>query len=132
MDSLGLAAIALQALSPAPAAQPDQAPAPAVDAVVAPTGARFASVQAAIDAAPAGGRARWIIRIQPGTLPRRPSTSRAAKRPLALVGDDPAATTITFNRKASDPGADGVAIGTFRSATMFVEGDDVHDREPDD
>ena len=34
-------------------------------------------------------------------------------------------TSITFDRKASDPGADGVAIGTFRSATMFVEGDDV-------
>ena len=131
LAALGLAQGALQTLSPASAAQsgsssqtPSSIGRAAADAIVAPAGARFSSVQAAIDAAPATGAPRWTIRVRPGRYGEVVHVPRG-KAPLAILGDDPAATTITFDRKASDPGADGAAIGTFRSATMFVEGDDV-------
>jgi PelA/Pel-15E family pectate lyase len=94
------------------------------DAVVATTGAPYTSVQAAIDAAPAARASRWVIQIKPGTYRGAVHVPRG-KAPIAIVGDDPAATILTFDRKASDAGPDGAAIGTFRSATMFVEGDDV-------
>ena len=124
----GLTPGALQALSPASAAQSGST-APSVrsgqgDAIVAPSGARFSSVQAAIEAAPAAGKPRWTIRVRSGRYHEAVHIPRG-KAPISIIGDDPAATVITFDRKASDPGADGVAIGTFRSATMFVEGDDV-------
>ena len=122
----GLAIVALQALSPTPAAQSGQSGAPPrTDAVVSASGAPFTSVQAAIDAVPSSpGADRWIIRIKPGRYQGLVHVPRG-KRPLALIGEDPATTTITFDQKATDLGPDGAAIGTFRSATMFVEGDDV-------
>jgi len=93
------------------------------DAIVGAGG--YATVQAAIDAAPgASSSRRWQIRIAPGTHREIVNVPRG-KGPLALIGDDPTTTRITFDRKATDVGADGQAIGTFRSATMFVEGDDV-------
>ena len=128
---LGLTPGALQALSPASAAQSGSssqaarsAGQRAGDAIVAPSGARFSSVQAAVDAAPAAGAARWTIRVRQGRYHEAVHIPRG-KAPISIIADDPAGTIITFDRKASDPGADGVAIGTFRSATMFVEGDDV-------
>src|SRR5262245_52976899 len=129
LAALGLTPGALQTLSPASAAQSGSSTqvmrtaAPA-DAIVASSGAPFSSLQAAIDAAPASGTVRWTIRVRPGRYHEVVHVPRG-KRPIGIIGDDPAATTITFDRKASDPGADGAAIGTFRSATMFVEGDDV-------
>ncbi|HVQ41528.1 MAG TPA: pectate lyase [Vicinamibacterales bacterium] len=131
LTALGLTPGALQTLSPASAAQSGSSsqtvrvnPLSVIDPIVAPSGAAFSSVQAAIDAAPAGGSRRWTIRVRPGRYREAVHIPRG-KAPIAIIGDDPAATSITFDRKASDPGADGVAIGTFRSATMFVEGDDV-------
>jgi PelA/Pel-15E family pectate lyase len=100
-----------------------QAPARS-DAIVASSGAPYRSVQAAIDAAPNYSTGRWVIHVKPGTYREVVHVPRG-KAPIALVGEDPSTTTITFDRKASDLGSDGVAIGTFRSATMFVEGDDV-------
>lgn len=120
LAALGLTPGALQTLSPASAAQSGSSS----QVIVAPSGAKFSSVQAAIDAAPAAGAPRWIIRVRPGRYHEAVQIPRG-KAPISIIGDDPAATSITFDRKASDPGADGVAIGTFRSATMFVEGDDV-------
>ena len=122
----GLAIVALQALSPTPVAQPGPTRAlQQTDAVVSTSGAPYTSVQAAIDAVPSNaGTARWVIRVKPGRYREIVHVPRG-KRPLALIGDDPTSTTITFDQKASDLGPDGAAIGTFRSATMFVEGDDV-------
>jgi PelA/Pel-15E family pectate lyase len=85
----------------------------------------YKTLQAAIDAAPATSQGkRWEIRIAPGTYREAVHVPRG-KAPLALVGDDPTTTKITFDRKATDLGSDGLAIGTFRSAGFFVEGDDV-------
>lgn len=120
----GLAFCALQALSPTLAAQPGSPVAQKPDAVVAASGTPYKTIQSAIDAAPTTAGARWLIHIAPGTYREILHVPRG-KRPLALIGDDPSRTTITFDHKASDPGPDGAAIGTFRSATMFVEGDDV-------
>ncbi|HXT69086.1 MAG TPA: pectate lyase [Vicinamibacterales bacterium] len=94
------------------------------DALVGAGG--YATVQAAIDAAPATVTAgkRWTIRIAPGTYRGAVHVPRG-KAALTIVGNDPATTRIGFDRKATDLGVDGAAIGTFRSATMFVEGDDV-------
>jgi PelA/Pel-15E family pectate lyase len=127
LAALGLTPGALQTLSPASAAQSgidNRARQGPGDAIVAPSGGRFSSVQAAIEAAPAAGKPRWTIRVRPGRYHEAVHIPRG-KAPISIIGDDPAGTNITFDRKASDPGADGVAIGTFRSATMFVEGDDV-------
>ena len=120
LAALGLTPGALQTLSPAPAAQSGSSS----QTTVAPSGAAFSTVQAAIDAAPAAGAPRWTIRVRPGRYHGAVHIPRG-KAPISIIGDDPAGTSITFDRKASDLGADGVAIGTFRSATMFVEGDDV-------
>jgi pectinesterase len=99
----------------------DQTP----NAVVAADGSgQYRTVQSAIDAVPSTSGFRWVIFIKPGSYREVLHVPRG-KAPLAIVGEDPSRTTITYDRKASDPGADGAPIGTFRSATMFVEGDDV-------
>ena len=93
------------------------------DATVGPGG--YASLQAAIDAAPGAAQGkRWRIGIAPGTYRGVVHVPRG-KAALSLIGEDPTTTKITFDRKATDLGADGLAIGTFRSAGFFVEGDDV-------
>src|SRR5262245_17591476 len=98
---------------------------PRPSAVVAADGTGpYRTLQAAIDAAPSTSSSRWVISIKPGTYREAVHVPRG-KAPLSIVGEDPSRTTITFDRKASDLGADGAAIGTFRSATMFIEGDDV-------
>jgi len=85
----------------------------------------YSTLQAAINAAPAAAQGkRWQIRIAPGTYREAVHVPRG-KAALAIVGDDPTTTKITFDRKATDLGPDGAAIGTFRSAGFFVEGDDV-------
>jgi pectinesterase len=95
------------------------------DAVVAADGTgQYKTVQAAVDAAPNYSTGRWRILIKPGRYEGLVHVPRG-KSALALVGDDPTRTTITFNQTSATVGTDGQAIGTFRSATMFVEGDDV-------
>lgn len=96
------------------------------DAIVAADGTgQYGTVQEAIAAAPAThATRRWVVLIKPGSYREVVHLPRG-KAPLALVGEDPSRTTITFDRKASDLGPDGAAIGTFRSATVFIEGDDV-------
>jgi len=96
------------------------------DAIVSVGGTgNYRTVQAAIDAAPATrASGRWVVLIKPGSYREVVHVPRG-KAPLAIVGEDPVATRITYDRKASDTGTDGAAIGTFRSATMFIEGDDV-------
>src|SRR5262245_20395007 len=96
------------------------------DAVVSGDGTgKYRTVQAAIDAAPAThSSGRWVILIKPGSYREVVHVPRG-KAPLAFVGEVPSTTRITYDRKASDVGPDGAAIGTFRSATFFIEGDDV-------
>ena len=46
------------------------------------------------------------------------------KRFIALVGEDPAKTILTYNLNANMLGPDGKIIGTFRTASTFIDADD--------
>jgi pectinesterase len=95
------------------------------DAVVAADGSgQYQSVQAAIAAAPTASRGkRWIIYVKAGAYRERLYVQRE-KRFLALVGEDPDRTVITYDLHANVPGPDGKPIGTFRTATAVVDADD--------
>ncbi len=100
--------------------------APAADAVVAADGSGdFTSVQEAISKAPmktGRGDPRWVIRVKPGTYRERIHVQRERGNVLVL-GDDAAATTIVFGLHANLPGEDGKPIGTFRTPTLWIDGD---------
>ena len=96
------------------------------DAVVAGDGtAQYRTIQEAINAAPQSTDAdhRWVILVKAGMYPELVYVQRE-KRFVALVGEDPARTIVTYGRKASDLGLDGQPIGTFRTPTMYVDADD--------
>lgn len=98
----------------------------AADATVAQDGsADFKTVQEAINAAPQTTAAEkpWVIRVKPGTYKERLYIQRE-KRFVKLVGDDAATTTVTYDLNANLPGPDGKPIGTFRTATVYVDADD--------
>ncbi|HSI10011.1 MAG TPA: pectinesterase family protein [Rariglobus sp.] len=99
------------------------------DATVAADGSgNYTSVQAAIDAAPArsASAAPWEIHIKPGTYRERVQISRILSR-LLLRGDDAGTTTISFNLNANlpDPADPAKTLGTFRTSTVVIEGDDI-------
>jgi len=89
--------------------------------------ARFATVQAAVDAAVAGG-APARIRIRAGTY-RGTVAIPAGAPPIELVGDGAATTVIVHDHHASrhDP-ATGRPFGTYGSATVAVHADDFRAR----
>ncbi len=83
---------------------------------VAPDGSGdFRTVQSAIDALPTSG---GDVAIKPGIY-REVVTIRKPHVRLHGTNDDPAKTSIVFNNTAGNSG------GTFGSATVFVEADDV-------
>ena len=97
----------------------------AADAVVATDGSgQYASIQDAISAAPTmGGTDRsWLIHIKPGIYRERVYVQRERGN-ILLEGEDAARTVITFNLHANTPGPDGKPIGTFRTATVQIDGD---------
>ena len=98
----------------------------AADATVAQNGdGQFKSIQDAINAAPQRtSRDRpWVIAIKPGVYKELIYIQRE-KRFLTLLGEDPAKTIITYNLNANLPGPDGKPIGTFRTASTFIDADD--------
>lgn len=103
-----------------------QNPAADASAVVAADGSgQYRTVQDAINAAPQNTSAdrRWVIFVKAGIYHELLYVQRE-KRFVALVGEDPARTVITYALKASDIGADGKAIGTFRTPTAYIDADD--------
>ena len=100
---------------------------PTPDAIVATDGSgQFTSVQEAISAAPHRGDSdqRWIILIKNGTYRERIYVQRERGH-LTIVGEDPAKTILTSNLNANLPGPDGKPIGTFRTPTLQIDGDDM-------
>jgi pectinesterase len=98
------------------------------DAIVAADGSGdFRTVQEAIDAAPVPhDPARpWTIFIRAGTYEEVVRLPKE-KRFLHLRGEDAASTTITAGLDAKAIGDDGQPIGTFRTATFHIEGDDIN------
>jgi pectinesterase len=102
------------------------AAAPKPDVIVAADGSgKFTSVQAAISAAPMGtGRndPRWVILVKAGTYQERIHVQRERGNILVL-GEDAANTVITFDLNANLKGPDDKPIGTFRTPTVWIDGD---------
>ncbi len=88
-------------------------------------GAPFRTVQEAINATPQNASAsnQVFIHIRPGTY-RQAVYVQREKRFVHLVGEDAAKTILTFDLFAAAPGPDGQPIGTFRTASTFVDADD--------
>lgn len=97
-----------------------------VELVVAADGSgQFTSIQEAISKAPmhTGARdPRVIIRVKPGTYRERVYVQRERGR-MTVRGDDAATTIIAYDQHANLPGPDGKPIGTFRTATVQIDGD---------
>ena len=103
-----------------------QNPAANTSAVVAADGSgQYRTVQEAINAAPqdTGAARRWVIFVKAGTYHELVYVQRE-KRFVALVGEDPVRTVVTYALKAGDTGPDGKPIGTFRTPTVYIDADD--------
>ena len=97
---------------------------PKVNLVVASDGTGdYKTVQEAVDAAPAGGKSRFVIRIKPGTYKAR-LTIPENKPKLTFIGDDAEKTILTESATARDLGPDGKEIGTFATPSTSVKADD--------
>jgi pectinesterase len=94
------------------------------DAVVAADGsAQFKTVQAAVDAAPVARQKPYVIFVKKGIY-KGPLTIPADKRLIQLVGEDWDTTVLTGNLGATTPGDDGRPLGTFKTASTLIAGDD--------
>jgi len=100
--------------------------APRADAVVAADGSGdYGSLQEAISKAPmktGRGDPRWVILVKPGIYRERIHVQRERGN-ILVIGEDAAATTIVFGLHANLPGEDGKPIGTFRTPTLWIDGD---------
>lgn len=85
----------------------------------------FTSVQAAIDAVPAGNAERVVIAIAPGTYTERLTVPRD-KPMITLRGAGPDQTVLTYHLHAKSPKPDGGegTVGTTGSTSVFLKGDD--------
>jgi pectinesterase len=93
--------------------------------VAAGGGAQFKTVQEAVNATPQDVSAtnQVFIHIKPGVYKQVIYVQRE-KRYLHLVGENPATTLLTFDLNANIVGPAGQPIGTFATATAFVDADD--------
>lgn len=95
------------------------------DAVVAPDGSGdFTSIEKAIYAAPhpTADSPRWTILVKPGTY-RETVYVQRERGNIRLIGEDPATTILSFDLHAKTPGPDGKPLGTFRTPTLWIDGD---------
>jgi pectinesterase len=91
---------------------------------VAPDGsADFSSVQAAIDSIPSGSDEPSIILIRAGRYDEVVRVP-ADKKGVRLVGRDAVKTVITHGLGARMKGPDGKELGTFRTPSVYINGDD--------
>ncbi|KAL6616195.1 hypothetical protein ACP70R_038465 [Stipagrostis hirtigluma subsp. patula] len=91
------------------------------DVVVAKDGSgRYKTVQEAVDAAPDGGKSRYVIYVKKGVYKENVQVGKK-KRELMIVGDGIGmdATVITGSRNVVD------GATTFNSATLAVAGDGI-------
>lgn len=94
------------------------------DAVVAQDGSGdYRSIEEAVYAAPYRPPGQvWVIRVKPGTYKERVYVQRE-RGYIRLVGDDASTTILTHEIHANLTGPDGRRLGTFRTATLQVDGD---------
>ncbi|MGC3956838.1 MAG: pectinesterase family protein [Verrucomicrobiota bacterium] len=100
-------------------------PARITEVVVAQDGSgQFTNVQAAIMSVPMGYTTNLVvIRIKPGTYKEQIYIQRE-KRFFHLLGEDAAKTILTFDLNANLKGLDGKPIGTFRTASVYIDAED--------
>jgi pectinesterase len=79
----------------------------------------YRSVQAAIDAVPAGNKELLTIHIKPGTYRERIALPRDKVR-IRLIGEDALKTMLTFDLNARSLGLDNQPIGTMRSTSTVI------------
>lgn len=98
------------------------------DAVVAADGSgQYRSLQEAISSAPMRtGKAdpRWVILVKKGVYRERVYVQRERGNML-ILGEEAASTIVTYDLHANIAGPDGKPIGTFRTPTVHVDGDDM-------
>jgi pectinesterase len=82
-------------------------------------GAQFATVQAALDAIPAGGTVRHVVQIAPGRYEERVTIPKN-KPFVTLRGADPNTTIITYKLGANAPDETGQPIGTSKTGTVYI------------
>ncbi|WDZ83509.1 pectinesterase family protein [Micromonospora cathayae] len=105
---------------------PTSTPPAGQSAVVATDGSGdFTSVQAAVDAVPAGNTSRYTITIRPGTY-REVVKIPADKPYVSFVGatGDARDVVITYDNASGTPHPDGGTYGTSGSASVTVDGND--------
>lgn len=83
----------------------------------------FTSVQAAVDAVPAGNTNPVVISIKPGTYKERLVVPRS-KPFIRFRGEDAETTILTFDLYAGIKDENGKEIGTFRTPSVTIEADD--------
>ncbi len=85
----------------------------------------YKTVLEAVNAAPqlTSNDPTFEIHIKPGTYKELIYVQRE-KRFIKLIGEDPATTIITNSLYADMKGPDGLKIGTFRTATAYIDADD--------
>ena len=86
-------------------------------------GADFRTVQAAVDAAPAGSAEPVTVFIRNGVYEEKLTVPKE-KRNIRFLGESRGRAVLTYSDNAKTPGPDGEPIGTFRSASAFFHGDD--------
>jgi polygalacturonase/pectin methylesterase-like acyl-CoA thioesterase len=84
----------------------------------------FSTVQGAINAAPdePQGGTPFLVHLKPGTY-HEIITVPAQKGAMTMEGDNAATTIITGSNAAATLDANGLPLGTFRSATAFIQAD---------
>lgn len=97
-------------------------PKPEPDIVVATDGSGdYETVQAAIDAMPAGSDEETIVHIKAGTYKEKLELPES-KTNVTFRGDGPKETILTYDDHADKLGEDGEPIGTTGSSSFFVYG----------
>ncbi len=113
-------AVALGGVGPSPVEASGEPTAP-FDAAVGAEAAgvrRYATLAAAIEAAPERGAGRpWRILVGTATLTERLVVARPD---IHLIGQSAETSILTASAAAGDPGLDGKPLGTFGCATLIV------------
>jgi pectinesterase len=104
------------------------AAAPKADVIVAADGSgQYTSLQEAISLAPMQtdpATPRWVVFVKAGTYRERVYVQRERGN-IHVIGEDREKTVVVYNQHANVLGSDGKPIGTFRTPTVHVDGDDM-------
>ncbi|MDQ0232013.1 pectate lyase [Metabacillus malikii] len=96
---------------------------PAKVIVVAKEGGDYKTVQDAINAIPDNSTKRHVIFVKNGEY-REKLTVPKEKKNVSIVGESKEGTILVYQDNANTPGPDGNPLGTSKSSSMFIYGND--------